>query len=67
MDTTTAHGKMLFTILSGISQFERDLISEGTKERIIATRKRGKVPGRPKVEYEKFNMVFFMKMEQLKR
>ncbi len=28
LDTTTAHGKLLFTFFAGISQFERDQISE---------------------------------------
>ncbi|HGO9427732.1 TPA: recombinase family protein [Bacillus cereus] len=48
LDTTTAHGKMLFTIFAGIAQFERDLTSERTKEGILAAKKRGKYPGRPK-------------------
>lgn len=30
LDTTTAHGKMLFTVFAGIAQFERDLTSERT-------------------------------------
>lgn len=39
---------MLFTIFVGIAQFERDLTSERTQEGILAVRKRGKYPGRPK-------------------
>ena len=53
LDTTTAHGKMLFTIFAGIAQFERDLTSERTKEGILAARKRGKLSGRPKADEEK--------------
>lgn len=30
LDTTTTHGKMLFTVFAGIAQFERDLTSERT-------------------------------------
>lgn len=43
LDTSTLHGKLLFTLFAGISQFERDLISESTKERLAAAKKRGKV------------------------
>lgn len=53
MDTTTAHGKMLLTIFCGIAQFERDLISERTKEGIQAARKQEKHPGRLKTAKEK--------------
>ena len=31
IDTTTAMGKLVFTIFSGLAQFERDIISERTK------------------------------------
>lgn len=48
IDTTTPHGKLLFTIFAGISQFERDLISERTKEGLAAARARGRNGGRPK-------------------
>lgn len=48
LDTTTAPGKLLFTIFAGISQFERDLISERTKEGLKSARARGRSGGRPK-------------------
>lgn len=32
IDTTTPQGKLMFTLFAGISQFERDLISQRTKE-----------------------------------
>lgn len=63
LDTTTAHGKMLFTIFAGIAQFERDLTSERTKEGILAARKRGKLPGRPKADEEKIQYALYL-MEQ---
>ena len=47
LDTTTPHGKLLFSIFAGISQFERDLISERTKEGLTAARARGRKGGRP--------------------
>jgi len=48
LDTTTPHGKLLFTIFAGVSQFERDLIRERTKEGLAAARARGRKGGRPK-------------------
>jgi len=53
MDTTTPTGKMLIIILSAISQFERDLISERTSEGLKSARARGKIGGRPRVESKK--------------
>ena len=49
LDTTTATGKMMLTMLSALSQFERDLIAERTKDGLKAARARGKCGGRPKV------------------
>lgn len=60
LDTTTAHGKMLFTIFAGIAQFERDLTSERTKEGILAAKKRGKFPGRPKAVEEKISYALYL-------
>lgn len=46
-DTTTPQGRMLFVIFAGISQFERDLISQRTKEGLSSARARGRKGGRP--------------------
>lgn len=46
LDTTTPQGKLMFTFMAGISQFERDLISQRTKEGLEAARARGKQGGR---------------------
>jgi DNA invertase Pin-like site-specific DNA recombinase len=67
LDTTTAHGKMLFTIFAGIAQFERDLTSERTKEGIQAARKRGKYPGRPKTDEEKVNYALYLMDQGMSR
>jgi DNA invertase Pin-like site-specific DNA recombinase len=67
LDTTTAHGKMLFTIFARIAQFERDLTSERTKEGIQASRKRGKYPGRPKKDEEKVNYALYLMDQGLSR
>lgn len=42
----TPHGRMLATLLAGIAQFERDLLSERVKSGLMAARKRGKKLGR---------------------
>ena len=47
LDTTTPQGKLLFAIFAGVSQFERDLISERTKEGLSSARARGRKGGRP--------------------
>ncbi|MDQ0497223.1 DNA invertase Pin-like site-specific DNA recombinase [Paenibacillus brasilensis] len=47
LDTTTPQGKLMFTIFAGISQFERDLISQRTKEGLDSARARGRKGGRP--------------------
>ena len=52
LDTATAQGKLMFTIIAGLSQFERDLISERTKEGLISARARGRTGGRPSIKQE---------------
>jgi putative DNA-invertase from lambdoid prophage Rac len=42
----TPHGRMMATILAGIAQFERDLISERVKSGLAAARARGRELGR---------------------
>jgi DNA invertase Pin-like site-specific DNA recombinase len=53
LDTTTSHGKLMFTIFAGLSQFERDLISDRTKEGLAAAKARGRNGGRPSKRSEK--------------
>ncbi|OUI86154.1 DNA resolvase [Acetobacter sp. DmW_043] len=47
-DLATPHGRMLATVMAGIAEFERDLISERVKSGLAAARSRGKVLGRQK-------------------
>ena len=56
LDTTTAQGKLLFTIFSGVSQFERDIIQMRTNEGLQAARARGRKGGRPKVNQKNIDL-----------
>ncbi|MBA2861801.1 recombinase family protein [Methanococcus maripaludis] len=60
LDTTSAHGKLLFTIFAGLAEFERDLISERVKSGLTAARSRGRLGGRPKIDSEKVEMALKM-------
>jgi DNA invertase Pin-like site-specific DNA recombinase len=46
IDTNTAQGKLFFTILAAFAEFERDLISERTRDGLAATKARGRNGGR---------------------
>lgn len=60
MDTTTPAGKLMFTMMAGINQFERDLISIRTKESLAVARARGRVGGRPKKDIKKIETAIKM-------
>lgn len=49
IDTSTSTGKLLFTLMSAIAQFERDTIADRTREGLASARARGRKGGRPKV------------------
>ena len=53
LDFSTSTGRLHFQILSAFAEFERDLISERTKEGIYRARIRGKTLGRPKGSKDK--------------
>ena len=59
-DTTTPQGKMLFVIFAGISQFERDIICQRTKEGLESARARGRIGGRPKKPKKAIEMALKM-------
>lgn len=50
IDTTSSTGRLLFTILSSLAQFERDVLVERTQEGLKAARARGRYGGRPKTK-----------------
>lgn len=47
IDTTTPHGRLVFTVLAAVAEYERDLIRERTLAGLEAARRRGRVGGRP--------------------
>src|SRR5262249_51908346 len=46
MDTTTASGRLMFTVFSAIAEFARDILRERTNGGLAAARKLGKSGGR---------------------
>ena len=48
IDTNSPTGRLLFTLMSAIAQFERDVIADRTREGLNAARARGRTGGRPK-------------------
>jgi DNA invertase Pin-like site-specific DNA recombinase len=48
IDTRTAEGRMMFGMLSVLSEFQRELIVANTHDGLAAARARGRVGGRPR-------------------
>ncbi|MCP4604267.1 MAG: recombinase family protein [Proteobacteria bacterium] len=49
IDTSTPMGRMVFTIIGAMAEFEKNLINERVKAGLQAAKKRGTVLGRPRV------------------
>jgi len=58
MDTTTAHGELLFHLFATLAQYERSLTQERVRAGLAAAKRRGRQGGRPlSVEAEKLESV----------
>lgn len=60
LDTTTPHGRLLFTFFSGISEFEREVIRQRTIEGIAAARARGRHGGHPVLDSRQVDLALKM-------
>jgi DNA invertase Pin-like site-specific DNA recombinase len=60
-DTTTSHGRLMLTVLSGLAEFERDLIRARTAEGRERAKANGKSLGRP------FKLTAHQRREAIKR
>jgi DNA invertase Pin-like site-specific DNA recombinase len=60
IDTSTATGKLVFTIFAGLAEFERDVISERTRAGLASARARGRNGGRPRKPSKKVDVALKM-------
>ena len=51
LDTTNPHGRLIFSIMGAVAEFERDLIRERTRAGLASARRRGKRLGRPRCPF----------------
>lgn len=54
IDTTTPSGRLTYTILSGVAEFERELIRDRTKDGLARAKAQGKTLGRPKRQLSEY-------------
>ncbi|MCL6633722.1 MAG: recombinase family protein [Alicyclobacillus herbarius] len=60
IDTSTATGKLVFTIFAALAEFERDMIRERTKAGLASARARGRKGGRPRKAEDKVKLALKM-------
>jgi DNA invertase Pin-like site-specific DNA recombinase len=48
LDTTTAHGQLIFNMFAALAEYERSRLSERTRAGLAAARARGRQRGRPR-------------------
>lgn len=60
IDSTTPTGKAMLGMIAVISQLERDLIAQRTKEGMASAKARGKKLGRPSLDDDKINTALKM-------
>lgn len=67
IDTTTDEGELQFTVLVGLSHYERKLISRRTKHKLAQMKARGEKLGRPCKERFTDAMAQFVLKEQKRK
>lgn len=60
VDTSTAAGRLFFTMMAGLAEMERELIRERTNAGLKAARARGRVGGRKKIDQDILNRAYIM-------
>lgn len=50
LDTTTAAGSLIFHVFAALTDFERRLIAERTRDGLAVAMAKGNMPGRPKID-----------------
>ena len=64
IDTGTPSGRMMITVLGAMAEFERELISDRTRDGLARAVKQGKKLGRPKASLSPYQKA---KIEEIKR
>ena len=65
IDTTTPAGKLTFTVLAAIAEFEREIIRERVKSGMAAAKARGKHVGRRRISITKQSKAKLMRSQGL--
>lgn len=60
VDTSTAAGRLFFTMMAGLAEMEHELIRERTNAGLQAARARGRLGGRKKIDTDILNRAYMM-------
>ncbi len=66
-NSQTSMGRLVLHVLLSFAQFEREMISERTRDKIAATRRKGKGDGRPRLGYDAVNGKLVVNPEEAQR
>lgn len=60
VDTSTAAGRLFFTVMAGLAEMERELIRERTNAGLKAARSRGRLGGRKQIDPNTLHRAYMM-------